>query len=129
MKLFTNFLFITLFLAGCENSEEHLSRRAAKIHASILTIDSHCDTPMEFSDPAFDLGKRHNEGCVDFPRMKEGGLHAEFFAVFTAQGPRNDSTYSKAHQKALDILNEINKNVAKNSSLAEIATTPDDAYG
>jgi membrane dipeptidase len=128
MKLFTNFLFITLFLAGCENSEEHLSRRAAKIHASILTIDSHCDTPMEFSDPAFDLGKRHNEGCVDFPRMKEGGLHAEFFAVFTAQGPRNDSTYSKAHQKALDILNEINKNVAKNSSLAEIATTPDDAY-
>jgi membrane dipeptidase len=83
---------------------------------------------MEFSDPAFDLGKRHNEGCVDFPRMKEGGLHAEFFAVFTAQGPRNDSTYSKAHQKALDILNEINKNVAKNSSLAEIATTPDDAY-
>ena len=128
MKLFTNFLFITLFLAGCVNSEEHLSRRADKIHASILTVDTHCDTPMEFSDPAFDLGKRHNEGCVDFPRMKEGGLHAEFFAVFTAQGPRNDSTYSKAHQKALDILNEINKNVAKNSSLAEIATTPDDAY-
>jgi membrane dipeptidase len=128
MKLFTNILFITLFLAGCVNSEEHLSRRADKIHASILTVDTHCDTPMEFSDPAFDLGKRHNEGCVDFPRMKEGGLHAEFFAVFTAQGPRNDSTYSKAHQKALDILNEINKNVAKNSSLAEIATTPDDAY-
>ena len=128
MKLFTYFLFITLFLAGCGNSEEHLSRRADKIHASILTVDTHCDTPMEFSDPAFDLGKRHNEGCVDFPRMKEGGLHAEFFAVFTAQGPRNDSTYSKAHQKALDILNEINKNVAKNSSLAEIATTPDDAY-
>ena len=128
MKLFTNILFITLFLAGCVNSEEHLSRRADKIHASILTVDTHCDTPMEFSDPAFDLGKRQNEGCVDFPRMKEGGLHAEFFAVFTAQGPRNDSTYSKAHQKALDILNEINKNVAKNSSLAEIATTPDDAY-
>jgi membrane dipeptidase len=128
MKLFTYFLFITLFLAGCGNSEEHLSRRADKIHASILTVDTHCDTPMEFSDPAFDLGKRQNEGCVDFPRMKEGGLHAEFFAVFTAQGPRNDSTYSKAHQKALDILNEINKNVAKNSSLAEIATTPDDAY-
>jgi membrane dipeptidase len=128
MKLFTNFLFITLLLAGCGNTEEHLSRRADKIHASILTVDTHCDTPMEFSDPEFDLGKRHDEGCVDFPRMKDGGLHAEFFAVFTAQGPRNDSTYSKAHQKALDILNEINKNVAKNSSLAEIATTPDDAY-
>jgi membrane dipeptidase len=128
MKLFTNFLFITLLMAGCENSEEHLSRRADKIHTSILTIDTHCDTPMEFSDPTFDLGKRHDEGCVDFPRMKEGGLNAEFFAVFTPQGPRNDSSYNKAHQKALDILDEINKNVAKNSSLAEIATTPDDAY-
>jgi membrane dipeptidase len=128
MKIFTNFLLITLFLIGCENSEEQLARRADKIHSSILTVDTHCDTPMEFSDPAFDLGKRHDEGCVDFPRMIEGGLHAEFFAVFTAQGLRNDSSYSKVHQHALDVLNEIRKNVAENSSLADIATTPDDAY-
>jgi membrane dipeptidase len=128
MKIFTNFLLITLFLIGCENSEEQLARRADKIHSSILTVDTHCDTPMEFSDPAFDLGKRHDEGCVDFPRMIEGGLHAEFFAVFTAQGLRNDSSYSKVHQQALDVLNEIRKNVAENSSLADIATTPDDAY-
>jgi len=128
MKIFTNFLLITLFLTGCENSEEKLARRADKIHSSILTVDTHCDTPMEFSDPAFDLGKRHDEGCVDFPRMIEGGLHAEFFVVFTAQGPRNDSSYSKVHQQVLDIINEIHKNVAKNSSLADIAITPDDAY-
>jgi membrane dipeptidase len=128
MKLFTYFLLIAFFLDGCENSEEKLARHADKIHASILTVDTHCDTPMEFSDPAFDLGKRHDEGCVDFPRMIEGGLHAEFFAVFTAQGPRNDSAFSKAHLQALDILNKIHKNVTKNSSMAEIATTPDDAY-
>ena len=128
MKLFINFLLVTLFLAGCGNSEEQLVKRADKIHASILTVDTHCDTPMEFSDPAFDLGVRHDEGCVDFPRMVEGGLHAEFFAVFTPQGPRNDSTYDKVHQKALDIFLAIHKNVEKNSSMAEIATTPDDAY-
>src|SRR5664280_1037126 len=104
MKIFTNFLLITLFLTGCENSEEKLARRADKIHSSILTVDTHCDTPMEFSDPAFDLGKRHDEGCVDFPRMIEGGLHAEFFVVFTAQGPRNDSSYSKVHQQVLDTV-------------------------
>jgi membrane dipeptidase len=128
MKLFINFLLVALFLAGCGTAEEQLARKADKIHACILTVDTHCDTPMEFSDPTFDLGVRHEEGCVDFPRMAEGGLHAEFFAVFTAQGPRNDSTYNIVHQKALDLFYAIHKNVDKNSSMAEIALSPDDAY-
>jgi len=128
MKLFINFLLMTLFLAGCANSEEKLVRQADKIHASILTVDTHCDTPMEFSEPGFDLGVRSLDGCVDFPKMVEGGLHAEFFAVFTGQGPRNDSTFNIVHQKALDIFNAIHRNLEKNSSMAEIATTPDDAY-
>jgi membrane dipeptidase len=128
MKVLINILLLTLFLTGCRNSEERLINQADKIHASILTVDTHCDTPMEFSDPLFDLGVRHDEGCVDFPKMVEGGLHAEFFAVFTGQGPRNDSSYNKVHQKALDIFNAIHKNVEKNNVMAEIATTPDDAY-
>jgi membrane dipeptidase len=83
---------------------------------------------MEFSDPGFDLGVRSIDGCVDFPKMVEGGLHAEFFAVFIGQGPRNDSTYNKVRQKALKIFNAIHKNIEKNYSMAEIATTPDDSY-
>ena len=35
---------------------------------------------------------------------------------------------SRVHQKALRIINAIRKNVEKNSSVAEIATTADDAY-
>lgn len=117
-----------LLLSGCRNSEERIISQADKIHSSILTVDTHCDTPMEFSDPSFDLGVKHEDNCVDFPRMIEGGLHAEFFAVFTGQGPRDDSTYNKVNQKALEIFNDIHRNIEKNSSLAEIATTPDDAY-
>ena len=128
MKFFINFLLVAFFLAGCGNTEQQLVKRAAKIHAAILTVDTHCDTPMEFSDPEFDMGVRSTEGCVDFPKMVEGGLHAEFFAVFTAQGPRNDSAYNSVHQKALEVLNAIHENVEKNSTMAEIATTTDDAY-
>jgi len=117
-----------LVLYGCGNSEEKIFSQAEKIHSSVLTVDTHCDTPMEFTDPTFDLGVKHDEGCVDFPRMQEGGLHAEFFAVFTGQGPRNDSTFNVVHQKALDIFKAIHKNVDKNSSLSGIATSPDDAY-
>lgn len=85
MKIFFSIPVVIFLLTGCANSEEQLKKQADKIHASILTVDTHCDTPMEFSDSTFDLGVRHNEGCVDFPRMVEGGLHSEFFAVFIGQ--------------------------------------------
>jgi membrane dipeptidase len=128
MKIFLSISLTILFLTGCRTSEEQLIKKAEKIHASILTVDTHCDTPMEFSNPGFDLGVRHDEGCVDFPRMVEGGLHAEFFAVFTGQGPRNDSIYDKVYQKALRIFDAIHKNVEKNSEIAEVGYTADDAY-
>ncbi len=128
MRVFLSISLVIFLLNGCKSDEEKLVRQADKIHASILTVDTHCDTPMEFSDPSFDLGDRHEEGCVDFPRMVEGGLHAEFFAVFTGQGPRTDSAFKAVHKQALEILDEIHKNVEKNSSVAGIALNPDDAY-
>ena len=119
---------LLLLVTGCGTEEEKLIRRADRIHSSILTVDTHCDTPMSFSDPDFDLGVRNEEGCVDFPRMEEGGLDAEFFAVFIGQGPRNDSAYEANHQKALGIFRAIHDNVGKNNDMAEIALSPDDAY-
>ncbi len=127
MRVFFSISLIALLLFGCRSEEEKLVRKADKIHSSVLTVDTHCDTPMEFSDPSFDLGERHDEGCVDFPRMIEGGLHAEFFAVFTGQGPRNDSAFRAVHDQAVNIFNEIHKNVEKNNDVAEIALTPGDA--
>lgn len=128
MKALICGLITLLLVAGCGNKEEQLIKRANKIHASVLTVDTHCDTPMDFVRSDFDLGVKHEDGCVDFPRMKEGGLNAEFFAVFTGQGPRNDSSFNKVHQKALEIFDAIHKNVEKNSTLAEMAYTADDAY-
>jgi membrane dipeptidase len=128
MKIIIYASVIALLFSGCSDSEKRIEKKADQIHASILTVDTHCDTPMEFTDSDFDLGIRHDDGCVDFPRMVEGGLHAEFFAVFIGQGTRNDSSYDKVHQKALDIFEAIHRNVDKNSAMAEIAYTADDAY-
>jgi membrane dipeptidase len=108
-------LCASLLLLGCTNSEDQLIRRANKIHNDILTVDTHCDTPMNLVESDFDLGVKHDKGCVDFPRMKEGGLDAEF-------------SYNHVHQEALRIFDAIHKNVEKNSSLAEMAYSPDDAY-
>lgn len=127
MKFFI-VLIGAFILTACTNSEQSLIRKAGKIHSSILTVDTHCDTPMEFSEPGFDMGVKSEEGCVDFPKMNEGGLHAEFFAVFTPQGPRNDSSYNRFHLKVTETLTAIRLNVEKNSKIAEISLSPEDAY-
>ncbi len=128
MKVIFSISLVILLFTSCSNSENQLIKKADRLHASILTVDTHCDTPMDFSDPSFDLGKRHEDGCVDFPRMVEGGLHAEFFAVFIGQGPRDDSSFNYVHRKALDVFEAIHKNVDKNSEMAEMAYTANDAY-
>jgi membrane dipeptidase len=128
MKRFLAIPVVILLISGCGSSEENFIKKADRLHSSMLTVDTHCDTPMSFSEAGFDLGTRHDDGCVDFPRMIEGGLHAEFFAVFIGQGPRNDSAYEKVHDDALKIFAAIHENVAKNSEIAEIAHTSADAY-
>lgn len=128
MRKIVCFLLVISLLSGCERNDRQLIKQAEKIHERILTVDTHCDTPMDMARSGFDLGERHTEGCVDFPRMKEGGLDAEFFAVFTSQGPRNDSICNEVYKNALEVLEKIHKNVEKNSAVAEIACSPDDAY-
>ena len=128
MKLFITISLLGYLLSACDSSEAKLSRRADKIHSAIMTVDTHCDTPMEFAGGDFDIGKRHDDGCVDFPRMADGGLHAAFFAVFIGQGARNDSSYTRVHGEAIDILKSIHRNVDKNSAVAGIALTADEGY-
>jgi membrane dipeptidase len=124
--VFTSFAII--LLAGCSTNEEQLIRKADKIHKTCLTVDTHCDTPMEIMRSGFDLGEKHDRGCVDFPRMAEGGLDAEFLAAYLGQGPRDDTSTNKAHQEVIRIIEAIKENVGKNSGMAEIAFSPDDAY-
>lgn len=121
-------LAAALFMFSCGDEEARIVKKADRIHEAILTVDTHCDTPMRLMRSDFDLGVRNDDGCVDFPRMKEGGLDAEFFAVFLGQGPRTEEAHERVHNQALKIFDAIHKNVEKNSDQAEIALSVDDAY-
>jgi len=121
-------MVLAAVLADCSGDEVRLKRQADRIHEKILSVDSHCDTPMDIMEENFNLGEKHKEGCVDLPRMKEGGLDAEFFAVFTQQGPRDDSTFTLVHERALKTIDAIKRNVTEYPDLAGMAYTPGDAY-
>jgi len=125
-------LFSLIVLSGFTIGKETIEAKAARIHSAVLTIDTHSDTPLNLLRDGFDLSKRQDQAAtgtkVDFPRMKEGGLDAQFFAVFVAQGARTAEGDANAKKKALEILDAIRKSVSANHDVAEIALTPDDAY-
>ena len=125
-------IFSLVFMHGMADGKETREAKAARIHQSVLTIDTHSDTPLNLLRDGFDVGKRNDMAAsgtkCDFPRMKEGGLDAQFFAVFVAQGPRTPEGDAAVKKKALEIYAAIRKSVAENSGQAEIALTPDDAY-
>ncbi len=128
-------ILVLSFLTGfssCRNKEERQVRKAAKIHESVLTLDSHTDTPLRLRRTNWDIGVRNDArqggGKIDLPRMKEGSLDAAFFAVFLGQGPRNEEAFEIARNRALAIFENVKNTVAQYSEMAEIALTPDDAY-
>ena len=132
--LYTMIVICLALVVNCsrELTEEELTEKAAKIHDKVLTVDTHVDTPMRLVRSEFNLGERHDPGRrggrVDFPRMKEGGLDAIFFAVFIGQGERTPEGNERAKDKALRIFEAIHQSLEKHSDIAELAVTPDDAY-
>ena len=60
-------IFTGLLMISCGDEEARLLKKADKIHEAILTVDTHCDTPMRLMRSDFDLGVRNDDGCVDFP--------------------------------------------------------------
>lgn len=127
MRSFLATAIALMLIAGCASDNEKAARKADKLHKSMITIDTHCDTPMRLMHSGYDLGQNNEKGCVDFPRMKEGGLSAEFFAVFIGQGPRTEQAYGKENQKAIAIFDSIHKNIERNSAQAGLALSPEDA--
>lgn len=93
---------------------------AREVHSRILTLDSHCDTPMKFGTS--------QERLVTIPRMKDGGLDATIMVAYLPQQERNDDAHKVAIKKAEDILSQIKEMLSENHDEAELALTPDYLY-
>jgi len=110
-----------LFLA-IGSSADDLAERARKLHFSSIVLDTHADTPQRMLTGKFDLGKRDTDGHVDIPRMREGGLNAQFFSIFISGkilGPA-------AIQQALDQIDIVRQNVRQHSKDLTLATTAEE---
>jgi membrane dipeptidase len=120
-------LVAVIALAGIMACKPDTSpERALKLHHSIFTFDTHCDTPMMLA--RYDVGVRHEkgQGTQDLPRMKEGGLSASCFAVYIGQGPRTPEGNAQAKARALTMFGHLENMFEKYADLCGQAYTPAD---
>lgn len=102
-------------------------QKAKDLHDKILTLDSHCDTPM-FFHKNIHFEQRDPQILVDLHKMNEGRLDATIMVAYLEQKERTDEALLAAKVNADQILTQIEAMVSANSAVIEIARTPSDLW-
>jgi membrane dipeptidase len=89
-----------------------------RLHYEAFVLDSHCDTPLRLIR-GIDIGKRTKEGHVDFVRMKEGGVDASFFAIYTS----NSLSPDESTRRAFELIAHTYDIIDKYPEIVSLATT------
>ncbi len=106
--------------------EQKLIAKARKIHAEVITLDTHVDIDTK------NFTKETNytqtlKSQVDLPKMKAGGLDVAWLIVYTGQGDLTEEGYRKAYANAIDkfeAIHRLTKDIAPNE--IELALTSKD---
>ena len=115
-------------LAAAQETDAALLARARAILERAPLIDTHNDLPsmlIERNDgdlAGLDLGVVHPELCADIPRLREGGVGAQYWSVFT------DSANMKANRSLHEALREFDvvRRLVRSRPELELARTADD---
>ncbi len=107
--------------------EAVLYRRTKEIHSRIVTLDSHCDTPMLF-EQGYRLEERSDTALVDLHKMDEGGLDAVTMMAYIPQGARDENALARATRNADGLLSEIAAQVERNNGYVALCDSPDNVY-
>lgn len=108
-ELFTQFI-----------SDSMIYKQAKEIHQRIITIDSHCDTPMLFEEK-ITLQHKSTVGKVNVPLMEAGYLDAACIVAYLSQEQRDEQSLVAATDKAIDLIMQMHKQVTACKERAAVA--------
>ncbi len=121
-----------LFKWLVDAAAEH--NKAKAIHNRILTLDSHCDTPMFFPQ-GVKFDHRDSRILVDLHKMTEGHQDAVTMVAYLPQPKAGEDFREKVEfpvegpkEYAELIFSKIEDIVAANKEYLSIARTPDELY-
>lgn len=110
-------IFGLLLFTGAQAQEEPWAR----VHREAIVVDTHADTLGRVLDLGVNLGERLPDGHLDFPRMREGGLDAQFFSIWV------DPAYGhRSLGRALRTIDALKQQLVKYPSQAALALSASD---
>lgn len=101
--------------------QAELFQQAKDVHDRVLTLDSHCDTPMFFPQ-GINFGHRDKKILVDLHKMDEGRQDATIMVAYLPQKENAGREYAD------NIFDEIEKIQRENNDYLRIARTPAELY-
>ena len=102
--------------------EAETFRRVKALHSRVLTLDTHCDTPM-LVPQGIDFATRDDRLLVDLHKMTECRLDATIMVAYLPQkGTANPKAYADG------IFDRIEQIAAANSDYLALARTPADLW-
>ena len=115
-------------------SEARIFSKSKSLHRRIMTVDSHCDTPMFFAK-GVDFLSRDSRILYDLPKMDEGHIDAVQMVCYLPQ-PKLGQRFSECVDFAVDgpasyadlIFDKIEDICRQAPSRLSIARTPADVY-
>ncbi len=104
---------------------------ARAVHDRCFTFDAHIDTPTaSLLRTGWDFGARHafaGDGTqCDLPRMRDGGVDALMFAVYTGQAARSPAGLAMAHDAARRCFDQTHATLGAHAAECGLALTAAD---
>jgi len=94
--------------------------RGRKVHDHAIVIDTHDDTPQRMVfEKEFDIGRQNENGGIDIPRMRAGGLDALFFSIWVP----GDVDGPHAVRRALQQIDKVREAVRLHPKDLMLATS------
>jgi membrane dipeptidase len=116
-------LLLSLVVAPRLRAAERTRAEAEKVTARVLehaiVIDTHEDTPQPLLEAGYDLADPASPYMVSIPKMRQGHVGAAFFSIWVdVKWPQGGLI-----QRALDLIDVVDEQVARHSDALGLATT------
>ncbi|MBK7876198.1 MAG: dipeptidase [Planctomycetes bacterium] len=121
MKNVLSLAVLALFLAACASLPPE--QQAQRIHASAPVFDGHNDLPGEIrgagsSFERYDIAQRLDHGHTDIPRLRAGGVGAQFWSAYIPTSEIAKGTSARHCREQIELIRAMCARYPKDMELA-----------
>src|SRR2546421_166677 len=114
---------VLLCLACASGKGTGITADDRRLHLDAVVVDAHCDIAQAMFYEGYDLLARHRTQHVDLPRLQEGGVDAEVFAIAVHPESVDLTQFFPTAMRQIDLLQQVTR---KSGGALQIARNADE---